>query len=58
MEGRILRVIFNKRVDGSYTPKLSLPMKDLKKMGVDLDNREVYYEFNEERQEIIIRKQK
>lgn len=58
MERRKLNVIFNKRAgkDDSYTTKITLPKKDLNKMGVTLEDREVYYEYDEENNRIIISK--
>ena len=51
---RTLKVIFNKRSNGYYTTKLSLPISDFKKMGIDIENREVFYEFDEENKKMII----
>ncbi len=58
MEKRVLKVIFNKRAgdDNSYSTKISLPKKDLNKMGVTINEREVNYEYDEENQRIIITK--
>ena len=58
MEKRVLKVIFNKRAgdDKSYSTKISLPKKDLNKMGVTINEREVNYEYDEENQRIIITK--
>lgn len=58
MGKRTLNVIFNKRAgsDNSYTTKITLPKKDLNKMGVTLNDREVEYEFDEENNKIIISK--
>lgn len=58
MAKRTLNVIFNKRAktDDSYTTKITLPKKDLNKMGVTIDDREVEYEFDEEKNIIIISK--
>ena len=58
MAKRILRVIFNKRAgnDDSYSTKISLPKKDLNKMGVTLEDRELEYEFDEENNRMILTK--
>lgn len=58
MEKRILNVIFNKRAgtDNSYSTKITLPKKDLNKMGVTLNDRQVEYEFDEKNNRIIISK--
>ena len=58
MAKRTLRVIFNKRAgnDDSYSTKITLPKKDLNKIGVTLEDREVEYEFDEKNNRIIITK--
>lgn len=58
MEKRTLRVIFNKRAgdDDSYTTKITLPKKDLNRMGVTFEDRELEYEFDEENNRIILTK--
>lgn len=58
MEERKLNIIFNKSGSGSINTKVSLPVTWIKQMGITKDNREVIAEFNEEKQEIIIKKQK
>ena len=58
MEVRNLNVIFNKSGSGSINTKISLPVTWIKQMGITKDDREVVAEFNEEKQEIIIKKQK
>lgn len=58
MEERILKIIFNKSGSGSITPKLNIPMSWIKNMGVSKEEREVIAKYNEETQEIIIKKQK
>lgn len=56
-ESRTLNIIFSKRGDGkTLTPKISLPMKDLNRMGITPENREVEYIYDEENKQIIIRK--
>lgn len=58
MAKRTLNVIFNKRGknDSSYSTKITLPKKDLNKMGITLENRELEYEFDEENNRIILSK--
>lgn len=58
MEERKLNIIFNKSGSGSINTKVSLPVTWIKQMGITKDDREVIAEFNEEKQEIIIKKQK
>lgn len=58
MEERKLNIIFNKSGSGSINTKVSLPVTWVKQMGITKDDREVIAEFNEEKQEIIIKKQK
>lgn len=58
MEERILNVIFNKSGSGSITPKLNIPMSWIRSMGVSKEDREVQAIYDEEKQEIIIKKQK
>lgn len=58
MEERYLNIIFNKSGSGSINTKVSLPVTWIKRMGITKDDREVIAEFNEEKQEIIIKKQK
>lgn len=58
MEERKLNIIFNKSGSGSINTKVSLPVTWVKQMGITKDNREVIAEFNEEKQEIVIKKQK
>ncbi len=58
MDERKLNVIFNKSGSGSITPKLNIPMSWIKSMGVSKEDREVIAIFDEEKQEIIIKKQK
>lgn len=58
MEERKLNIIFNKSGSGSINTKVSLPVTWVKQMGITKDDREVIAEFDEEKQEIIIKKQK
>lgn len=56
MEGRKLNVSFGKSGAGSISPKLSLPVTDLRDMGITPENREVNYYYDKENKQIIIRK--
>ena len=58
MEERKLNIIFNKSGSGSINTKVSLPVTWIKQMGITKDNREVNAKFDEEKQEIVIKKQK
>lgn len=56
MEERELKVNFNKSGRGSYTPRLTLPITDLRKMGITPEDRQVKYYYNEENDIMIISK--
>ena len=58
MKDRTLKIIFNKSGSGSITPKMNVPIRWLKDMGVNEQEREVVAEYDEERQQIIIKKKK
>ena len=58
MEERKLNIIFNKSGSGSINTKVSLPITWIKQMGITENNREVVATYDEEKQEIIIKKQK
>lgn len=58
MEGRKLNVSFGKSGAGSISPKLSLPVTDLRDMGVTPEEREIVYYYDKENQQIIIKKAK
>ncbi len=58
MEERKLNVSYSKSGSGSITSRLSIPIVDLRKMGVTPENREVIYFFDEENNQIIIKKTK
>ena len=58
MEVRKMNIIFNKSGSGSINTKISLPVTWIKQMGITKENREVVAEFDKEKQEIIIKKQK
>lgn len=56
MEKRELNISFNKSGSGSYTPRISLPAKWIKEMGIDTENRKVIASFKDGK--IIIEKRK
>lgn len=56
MEERTLKILFSKSGSGSTNTRISLPIKDLKDMGVSQENREVLYKYDEVNKQIIIRK--
>ncbi len=58
MEERKLNVSYSKSGSGSITSRLAIPIVDLRKMGVTPENREVIYIFDEENEQIIIKKAK
>ena len=58
MEGRKLNVSFGKSGAGSISPKLSIPVTDLRDMGVTPEEREIIYYYDKENQQIIIKKAK
>lgn len=58
MEERKLNVNFNKSGSGSLTPRLTLPIVDLRDMGVTPENREILYYYDKEKEQIIIKKAK
>lgn len=58
MEGRKLNVSFGKSGAGSISPKLSLPVTDLRDMGVTPEEREIIYYYDKKNEQIIIKKAK
>lgn len=57
MEGRKLNVNFNKSGSGSLTPRLTLPITDLRDMGVTIENRGINYYYDKKNKQIIIKKE-
>lgn len=57
MEERKLKVNFNKSGRGSYTPRLSLPIIDLRDMGITPEDRQVTYHYDKKNKQIIIKKE-
>lgn len=56
MEGRKLNVSFGKTGNGYLTSRLSLPITDLRDMGVTEKDREVIYLYDEKNKQIIVKK--
>lgn len=56
MEGRKLNVTFGKSGSGSTTSKLSIPITDLRDMGITPEDREINYYYDEEKKQIILSK--
>lgn len=47
MEKRTLRIIFTKSGSGSISPKINLPIKWIRELGIDEENREVVLELKD-----------
>ncbi len=58
MEERKLRVIFSKDGRGATNTKITLPVKCVRNMGVNPEHREVILQYDEENEQIIIKKAK
>ena len=56
MEVKKLKVSFNKAGSGSYTPKLALPARIIKDMGISKDDRYVELTYDDEKKEIKLKK--
>ena len=56
METRILKVNFNKSGRGTLTPRITLPVVVVRKIGVTEEDREVELIFDEEKEQIILKK--
>ena len=56
MGERNLKVNFNKSGRGSYTPRIALPIIDLRKMKVTPEDRQVKYYYLEDEEIMIISK--
>ncbi len=52
MEKRKLNVTFCKSGSGSITPRLSIPITDLRDMGITPENRQINYYYNRETKKI------
>lgn len=57
MEKRILKILFSKSGNGYPSPKINLPIKWIKDMGVSEESRDVNVIYDEEKKEIIIKKE-
>lgn len=58
MEGRKLNVSFAKTGNGYLTTRVSLPITDLRDMGVTEKDRKIIYYYDKENEQIIIKKAK
>lgn len=47
MEERELNISFSKSGNGSYTPRISLPIAWVREMGIDQENRKVKVTFED-----------
>ncbi len=56
MEIKKLKISFNKAGSGSYTPKLALPARIMKDMGITQEERFIELIYDEEKKEIILKK--
>ncbi len=56
MEERKLKINFNKSGRGSYTPKIALPITDVKRMEITPEDRQVNYYYNDKEDIIILSK--
>ena len=56
MEERKLRINFNKSGNGSISPKLIIPITDLRDMGITPEDREITYYYDREKKQIILSK--
>ncbi len=57
MEERKLKINFNKSGRGSYTPKIALPITDVKRMRITPEDRQVNYYYNDENDIMILSKE-
>lgn len=51
-----LNVIFSKSGSGSISSKLSIPITDLRDMGITPDDRKIHYYYDKEKKQIILKK--
>lgn len=47
MQERELNISFNKSGNGTYTPRISLPIAWVREMGIDQENRQVKVTFED-----------
>ena len=57
MEVRNMKISFGKSGSGSISPRVSLPLSWLKRVGITPEDREVEIVLDEESQAIVIKKQ-
>ena len=58
MDKRDLNAMFGKSGSGSYTPKVSFPMTWFRKLGITQEDRAIEVFFDEENEQIILKKAK
>lgn len=58
MEERNMKISFGKSGSGSISPRVSLPLSWLKRVGITPEDREVEIILDDDKEEIIIRKKK
>lgn len=58
MEGRKMKITLGKSGAGSISPKLALPITDLRDMGITEEDREIIYYYDKENKQIILKKSK
>ena len=56
MEERKLNINFNKSGRGSYTPKIALPITDVRRMKITPEDRQVNYYYDEKNEFMILSK--
>lgn len=58
MEERNMKISFGKSGSGSISPRVSLPLSWLKRVGITPEDREVEIILDDDKEEIIIKKRK
>ena len=56
MEERKLNVSFSKTGNGYLTSRLSIPITDLRDMGITPQDRSIKYQYDEKTKQIILKK--
>lgn len=56
MENHELNVIFNKSGSGSISSKVSIPITDLRDMGISPENRKINYHYDKKTKTITLTK--
>lgn len=58
LEKKVLNAIFNKSGSGSYTPRISFPITWFRKLGITQEEKAVEVIYDEENEQIILKKAK